>query len=237
MRISLDTPDGALTAELALPSRPMRLAELVPAFVSLDDRVTDLAVLGSSRVGASVSCRRGCAACCRQLVAVSPPEAFHLAELVEASERREEWTARFESARERLDSSPLGRALNAPAIDEARALEIALAYPRLQLACPFLENEECSVYEGRPAACREYVVTTPREHCTMPTPARPVRRVPIPWRLSDALARVAADLIGGKPASIPLPRALAWAAAHADEGRRTFAPDELAKRVLAALAS
>lgn len=230
MRITIDTPSGAWSAELSLPARPMRLAELVPAFVPLDDRVTELA---SAQV--DVSCRRGCAACCRQLVAVSPPEAFHLAEVVAAHARREEFSARFTSARERLDSSPLGRALDAPKIDQARALEIALAYPRLQLACPFLDREECSIYEDRPAACREYVVTTPAEHCTMPSPARPVRRVPIPWRLSEALSRVAADLIGGKPAQIPLPRALAWAEAHRDEGRRTFDPDLLGRRVLAAL--
>lgn len=231
MRITIDTPAGSLSAELSLPSRPMRLAELVPAFVSLDDRVTELA---SANV--EVSCRRGCAACCRQLVAVSPPEAFHLAEVVDASAKRDVWAARFAEARGRLDGSPLGRALDAKDIPEARALEIALAYPRLQLPCPLLEDEECSIYADRPAACREYVVTTPKEHCTMPSPARPVRRVPIPWRLSEALSKVAAGLIGGKPASIPLPRALAWARAHADEGQRTFAPDLLATRVLEALA-
>lgn len=231
MRVRIDTPAGTVDAELVLPDRPVRLGELPAAFFGLDDRITEAAARG-----ARPSCRQGCAACCRQLVAVSPPEAFHLAELVESSPRKDEWTARFASARERLDSSPLGRALDAPSITEARALEIALAYPRLSLACPFLEDEQCAIYASRPAACREYLVTTPAEHCTMPSPARPVKRVPLPVRLSEALSRVAADVIGGKPAQIPLPRALAWARAHEDEARRTFDPAHLARRVLDALA-
>ncbi|MBI2390730.1 MAG: YkgJ family cysteine cluster protein [Deltaproteobacteria bacterium] len=247
MRLAIETPDGTLAVELALPRRPMRLAELIPAFVEVDDRASALAVLRSSREGRPVSCRRGCAACCRQLVAVSPPEAFHLAEVVEASPRREELIARFAAARTALDASPVGRALDAPAslMSEARALEIALAYPRLRLDCPFLVRtgasdgaveEVCSIYADRPAVCREYSVVTPAEHCTMPSPARPVRRVPVPFRLSEALAAVTAELLGGPVQSIPLPRALAWVEAHREEGRQNFAPDDLARRVLAALA-
>jgi Fe-S-cluster containining protein len=225
MRLSIETPDGTIAVELALPDRAMRLAELVTAFTAIGDRTSELAVRN-----AKVSCREGCAACCRQLVPISAPEAFRLLELVSADVE-----ARFESARERLDSSPLGRALDAKVIDERRALEIALAYPRLQIDCPFLVEERCSIYADRPAVCREYLVTTPAEHCTMPSPARPLRRVPIPLRVSEALARVAADVLGGEPVTIPLPRAIAWARAHTAESTRTFAPQLLAQKMIEAL--
>lgn len=208
----------------------MRLRELVPAFASVADRATALATLRTK-----VSCREGCAACCRQLVPLSPPEAFHVLAVVELSDRRDELTEKFESARERLDSSPLGRALDAAEISEARALEIALAYPRLHLDCPFLVDERCSIYADRPATCRDYVVTTPAEHCTMPSPGRPVKRVRVPVRLSEALARVAADVLGGSPVTVPLPRALAWARAHSAEDLRSFDPDDLNRRMIAAL--
>lgn len=225
MRLSIETRDGAISAELFLPERPMRLSELVTAFSNVSDRATELAAKSTR-----VSCREGCAACCRQLVPVSPPEAFRLAELVDA-----ELEARFEEARARLDASPVGRALDAKNIDERRALEIALAYPRLKLDCPFLVDERCSIYEDRPTACREYLVVTPPENCTMPSPARPLRRVPVPVQLSEALARVAAEVLGGEPVTIPLPRAIAWARAHAADAARTFAPSELAQRMIDAL--
>jgi len=217
MRLSIETRDGTIAVELALPDRPMRLAQLVTAFTVMSDRIT---LQSRDRQGAVISCREGCAACCRQLVAVSPPEAFRLLELVTP-----EIDARFEIARERLDSSPLGRALDAKVIDERRALEIALAYPRLQLDCPFLVEERCSIYEDRPAVCREYLVTTPAEHCKMPSPARPLRRVPLPIQLSDALSRVAADLL----------RAVTWARANSTAAARVFEPTDLANRMLAAL--
>jgi Fe-S-cluster containining protein len=226
MRLSIETRDGTLALELELPARAMRLAELTTAFTIVSDRVTSIS---RDRQGA-VSCREGCAACCRQLVPVSPPEAFRLLELVTP-----EVDEKFSAARERLDSSPLGRALDAPHIDERRALEIALAYPRLRLDCPFLVEERCSIYSDRPAVCREYLVTTPAENCTMPSPARPLRRVPIPFEVSNALSRVAAEVLGGEPITIPLPRAIAWARAHSADDARTFDPEDLAKRMLRAL--
>jgi Fe-S-cluster containining protein len=224
-RLSVETRDGVITAEVFLPDRPVRLSELVTAFNVVTDQTTELAARDTR-----VSCREGCAACCRQLVPVSPPEAFRLAELVDV-----DLEAKFEAARERLDSSPLGRALDAPNIDERRALEIALAYPRLKLDCPFLVDERCSIYADRPAACREYLVVTPPENCTMPSPSRPLRRVPVPVQISEALARVSAEVLGGEPVTIPLPRAIAWARAHAEDGARTFSPGELVQRVADAL--
>jgi Fe-S-cluster containining protein len=231
----VETPDGALSLEIALADRPMRLSELVSAFVSVSDRSTELAIARSEREGRAISCREGCAACCRQLVPVSPPEAFRLAEVVDASPRRDALLAAFESARDRLDRSPLGRALDAAHIDEARALEIALMYPRLRIDCPLLAGERCSIYADRPVVCREYVVVTPAEHCTMPSPGRPVRRVPIPLQLSEALARVSAQVLGGDALTIPLARALAYARLHQADAARAFAPDELASRLIAAL--
>jgi Fe-S-cluster containining protein len=206
--------------KIELPNHPLRLAELIPILTAIPDAFDP----------GTVSCRAGCAACCRQLVPVSPPEAFYLASLVTP-----EVEAKFDEARERLDSSPLGRALNAPTISEARALEIALAYPRLRIDCPFLVEERCSIYDGRPMTCREYYVTTPKENCVMPSPGRPIKRVAVPIQLSEALSRVAAEMLGGEPQTIPLPRALAWAREHAAEDARTFAPDILTRALISAM--
>ena len=57
-------------------------------------------------------------------------------------------------------------------------------YLGLELACPFLEDDACSIYAERPSACREYLVSSPKELCARPL-TEPVQAVPIrfcPWR-------------------------------------------------------
>ena len=39
------------------------------------------------------------------------------------------------------------------------------AYYALRMPCPFLEDEHCTIYEERPAACRELLVTSAAELC------------------------------------------------------------------------
>ena len=48
--------------------------------------------------------------------------------------------------------------------------ELNLEYWALKIACPFLENESCSIYKDRPIACREYLVVTDPKHCAEARP-------------------------------------------------------------------
>ena len=87
---------------------------------------------------------------------------------------------------------------------------MGLDYFRLGLACPFLEDESCSIHEVRPIACREYLVTTPAEHCANPS-AETVRCVPLPGKASEALRKTGEA--AGAP-WVPLSLALDWAEGH-----------------------
>ncbi len=237
--LAIETPDGALRTSIEIPERAIGLGELARLFLPLDDRATHLAVERSARGGRPISCREGCASCCRQLVPVSPAEAFLIADVVDAlpERRRGDVDARFERARDALERSWIGYALrHRMAEDPKRAAELAIGYHRLGLDCPFLVDERCSIYDDRPPTCREYVVTTPREACATLGRA-PVSRVPIALRLSDALAAVAADRLGRAPEPIVLPQALAWARANDDARRRTWAARPMVEAVLAALAT
>jgi hypothetical protein len=73
---------------------------------------------------------------------------------------------RFDAALERLgdliDRMPTGTA-------EER-IELSHEYFRLGIACPFLEDESCSIHPDRPMACREYLVSSPPENCRSPRP-------------------------------------------------------------------
>ena len=44
--------------------------------------------------------------------------------------------------------------------------QLSSQYFDLQIACPFLENESCSIHVDRPSICREYHVTSPAERCS-----------------------------------------------------------------------
>ena len=104
-------------------------------------------------------------------------------------------------------------------------------YYALRLPCPFLEDERCSIYEQRPAACRELLVTSPAKYCEDMV-ANPVRTLPIPVRVGTALSLLWAELVGGPARFIPLPLALVWAARHAPEGERTWKGTQLLEKAL-----
>ena len=73
MNISFTVPKGLCLPEALLPDA-QRFA----------NQLTDVAVARVERAGHRISCAKGCGACCRQMVPVSPPEARHLSALVEA---------------------------------------------------------------------------------------------------------------------------------------------------------
>ena len=129
------------------------------------DLVMGRPVKTAEKSGKSISCKAGCGACCRQLVPITPTEAYNLRDLIESlpEPRRSDIRARFAEARRKLDEAGLLEKLLHPETvgDELRA--VGMEYFRLGIACPFLEAESCSIYPDRPIACREYLVTSPAE--------------------------------------------------------------------------
>jgi Fe-S-cluster containining protein len=215
---TIETRNGVVKATLGVPDR-MRLAHLAYAVLPIAERLAALAARANP-----VSCAPRCAGCCRQLVPVSPAEAFFLADLVQDEGVR----AAFAEANGSYEASGL-RAREAAG--EA-PVDVALDWQRRAIPCPFLRDELCSIYAHRPAACREYLVQTPKQNCYQLGRA-PIVRVPLGVQVSDALGRVCEAK--GLPARLPLPTALAWAAAHPEENARTFEGEALVRELLSAL--
>ena len=223
LALDITTASGRLRGNLAVPAGEMRLAELAWNAMPLDEKLIGMAVRRATKDGGEISCTKGCGACCRQVVPLSPPEAWMLADLVEGmpAPRKERALARFAAADEVLTRSGVKEAL-AGKIDTVDQLKsVSLAYFSLQLACPFLEDESCSIHPHRPSICREYLVTSPAEHCAE-LGRRPVARIPVSVRLSEALSRLSARLLGTEPEVIPMTMALEWAAAHREQGQRRW---------------
>ncbi len=234
--VELETATGPLRGRVAVDPGPMRLADLVPAAVELTTVLVARANRREAAAGREVSCRAGCGACCRQMVPLSPPEAFHLADVIGAmpGDRREAALRRFVEIEAMLEEQGMVEELLDPSYEDEPVLRIAHAYFRLQAPCPFLLEESCGIHAQRPVACREYNVTSPAAWCTDPY-AQPIAKVPMPLPLSAPLARLTAELTGTRPRLVPLTLLPRFVADHRELATRTWPGVELFGRFVAQL--
>ena len=236
--IALNTPAGRLTTALDVPTGFVPITAIVPVTRRLGEEAMQLEELHAKEAGRSISCRMGCAACCRMMVPVSPPEAFALRDYVEQlpADRRGPIMDRLAATASALrQQGLLGRLqeiadASTPLSDEELD-PINRAYYALRLPCPFLENELCSIYETRPAACRELLVTSPAELCRNIV-GNPVEPLPVPVRIGTVLGLVWAALTESSPRLIPLPLALDWAERYQAESTKTWTGSALIDQVL-----
>ena len=163
--LRLTVGDLRIVHPITVPSGRVPATDVVPALQGLVNAVVAAAEAGSVGDGGTISCRKGCGACCRQLVPVSRTEGERLLALVKTmpDERREHLRQRFAAAETAIDAA--GLADRAGRNDR----ELSLAYFALRLPCPFLEDESCSIHPDRPLVCREYLVTSPAELCAGPS--------------------------------------------------------------------
>jgi Fe-S-cluster containining protein len=236
--IALNTPAGRLTTALDVPTGFVPITAIVPVTRRLGEEALQLEELRARKAGQSISCRMGCAACCRMLVPVSPPEAFALRDYVEQlpADRREKLASRLAETRASLETNTLWDRLQAVAeatepVPDEDLEPLNRAYYALRLPCPFLENEMCAIYETRPAACRELLVTSPADLCRDMV-GNPVRPLPPPVRIGTVLGLVWAGLTNSAPRLIPLPLALDWAEQHRQESTQTWTGSALIDQML-----
>ena len=233
LHIDLQTRLGRITGNLPVPAGTIRLSELAWMAMPLLERMVDMSVKDDEKQGRQVSCKKGCGACCRQAVPVSPPEAWMLADLVASmpAPRRQMILERFQQATQKLAGAGFGdRSLDTGSTNE-EFMALGLDYFRLGIPCPFLEDESCSIHPWRPSACREYLVSSPAENCAR-VGDLPVQGVPMVNRMTAPLAQVAALFLDGEPQHMPLTLALEWALEHQEEGRRRFDAVELMTTLL-----
>lgn len=163
-RVTLAIGAARIPVEMTVPAGPVAVEDVLPVLQGLSSLFASRATDQAAARGRSVSCRAGCGACCRQLVPVAAAEARALARLVEAmpEPRRTEVRRRFEDALSALNALGILDRLDQDP-DSRRA--VGMDYFRAGVACPFLEEEACSIHPDRPLACREYLVTSPPERC------------------------------------------------------------------------
>src|SRR5260370_34134380 len=195
---------------ITVPSAAVPATEIVPALQGLVN-----AVVAAAETGKTISCRKGCGACCRQLVPISRTEGERLLQLIEAmpAARREALTRRFDAAAAAIEAAGLKDR------SDRTDRELSLAYFALRVPCPFLEDESCSIHAERPLVCREYVVTSPAELCAGPT-QEGVTPVAVP-KVSPAARRLQDD----KDDWFPLALLMDWAHTRPRSTQRRAGPE------------
>jgi Fe-S-cluster containining protein len=236
--ISLQTPSGEISTAVGVPTSFVPITAILPLMRSLGEEAQVLEQRRLLQAGERVSCEKGCAACCRMLVPISVPEAFALTNTIDRLDQNERnrLLSKLDQAQQQLARAGILKQLSSladssePLNDEAIE-PLNRAYYALRMPCPFLDNETCSIYADRPAACRELAVTSPATECQdMTTPT--VQPVPVAVRLSTALSLLWADLTGTAPRLIPLPLAVDWARRHKEEQTNQWTGTELFEKAM-----
>lgn len=226
-RVQLTIGGRPVQLDLSMPNNHVTPRHMLPLFRKVAETVLDCSVQAEARAGRSVSCKKGCGACCRQMVPISQSEAHILADLVAAmpAERKQTILARFQNARQVLEQSGLLQELNDrehwPA---GHTKDIGLRYFALGIPCPFLEDESCSIYPDRPITCREYLVSSPPEHCADPGPGK-IRMIPLPAGPTWPAAARFDDPGAKKLPWVPLVLALEFASHDTAKAPRRNGPD------------
>lgn len=235
-KIHIDLPEGAFDAEIELSVETERLVVLAYKVLGISSVVADMSIRAAGRLGMTVSCRKQCAACWRQLVPLSPPEALMIFEFVQTmpGPRKTVITRRFSAALQQLEENGLMAGLSKlqdPKLDQEEDRAISRAYFQQQTACPFLQDESCSIYAVRPTICREYLVASPAENCRSPYEQQIVK-LPVSIRLSHALNQIWAGYTGRQSTLVPMMLATKWSETNFEARTLSIKPKPLIKAFL-----
>lgn len=202
--------------KLIVPADEVPADSLVPALQQLTNTIVDGVEENARAHDLEVSCRKGCGACCRQHVPISRAEARLLAAIVEnmPEPERSKMKQRFENAVQRLrESGIFEEAINFHRLGSDERIDMVRKYFKLGIACPFLEDECCSIHPYRPLICREYLVVSSPDHCAS-LDGDKIERLRIPVSVSSTFSKMEGTFEEGSNPYLPLIIALEWVAEH-----------------------
>lgn len=203
-----------------------RISDLVPMAQKLCDKIVGSAIENTDRRGDKVTCERGCKHCCSYMVSLSSAEAFKIRDEILAmptKEQRQSIRKMMTASRHILNKS---LPVNTDTIDDSSSEHIQSQnlshwYGSLDLACPFLENNSCSIYSMRPLVCREHLAVSEAFTCKFSSPGMP-RTVNLPVNISEVLMKTVNKLENTDDEAIIFPLVMLWSEAEVDRSQRLW---------------
>lgn len=233
IELKLDIFGKLLHICIGAENKPVKLSDLIPLARFLSSKIISTTKRHITNNGDTIACRRNCSQCCRYLVPLAIPEAMRLTEEVTAMTQ---WERKFVdessllAARRILELTPknflekLGSS-----VSETNSKDVSDWYRRMNLPCPFLVNNLCTIYEQRPIACREQLVIGSASDCKGEgaTPAQPVK---MPTSILEALAHLTSELEQTTIHTIMLPFAVFWCRENPEYFKHTWLASQLVRR-------
>ena len=102
-----------------------------------------------------------------------------------------------------------------------QTISMVSEYFKLGIACPFLDDESCSIHPFRPLICREYLVISSPDYCASLDKDN-IRRLKYPVSVAEAFAGMDGQRTDRENPYMPLIMALRWA--EENEGEVEFRP-------------
>jgi Fe-S-cluster containining protein len=207
------------------------LADIVPVARKISTKLA-LAVLNNlKQQGQDVPCRKGCSQCCYYPIPLSVPEAFCMRRQLLAMNpaRRETLVNRcLETASIVIENHQQSDEQDLT-FTESDISQISQWYSQIKLPCPFLSENLCTVYQIRPSACREHIVTGSSDLCGTDT-TKDFNVVKMPVSILEALSQLTAQLEQSQPEAVMLPVALPWTQINLERDKRTWPAIEIVER-------
>lgn len=227
--IDLPLPAAHLRMQLQVNAGAVPPKRLLPVLRVVADQLVEQAVRDAAAQGKRPSCHAGCSACCSYLVPMSRAEAHRLLAVVKALPPAQQAAlrARHEATRARLAAAGLLEILEHPErISVEGLLEVGDRYFAAAAPCPFLVDDQCSIYAERPLTCREHLALSPAARCSAVGDEGLVLLTLAAYasRASNAMEDGPSMEEGGW---VALPLALAYAESHAEAPPAAPAPQLL----------
>ncbi|HBG26574.1 MAG: hypothetical protein A2Y10_16260 [Planctomycetes bacterium GWF2_41_51] len=212
-QFELEISGRVLDFSINVISEEATLSDIVPIARKISSKMANAILQGIKEKGINVPCRKGCCSCCSSLIPMSVPEVFRMREefMAKSNKTSNRLLRRcIKSAVRILEKTEYSEYLKDFAKLGKRSVgQVNKWYGELKQVCPLLSGGLCMLYEQRPIACREHIVTGSSDSCKQDHLCRP-NVVPIKVSVLEALGELASELEGTEVEAIMLPFSQAW---------------------------
>lgn len=243
VELELNIFGNSLHLYIAAGNKPARLSTLVHLARLLSTKITTIIKEYVINNGDTITCQAKCSQCCRYLVPLAIPEAMRLNEEVMQMSK---WEQRFVcesitlTAKQIFKLTPKGflqGLAEAQSEMDSKLNDISKWYYSMNLPCPFLLSDMCTIYNQRPMVCREHLVVNSAPDSCKPHNTKQPQLLQKPISIAEALAELTNELEQKPVETIILPFVLAWCDENYEYFEHTWPASELVGRFVEILNS
>lgn len=232
VRLGIKVFGKELDFAINVTGREAALSDIVPAARKISNKITNAIVQGLNEDDINVPCRKGCCSCCSSLIPMPVPEVFRMREellsMPNKSSNRILRRSINSAVRilKKTNRSEYLKDFSKPGKNNVNDLN--KWYGELHEVCPLLSGGVCLLYEQRPIACREHIVTGTADLCRQDKLSKP-NVVSMRVSVVEALGEMAGEIEGTEVEAIMLPFAQAWVQDNLWRAERKWPAMEMVK--------